>query len=917
MSFPIKPIEQAVSSLRSELYAPNKADSFADYGQNFGTGVEVDVGLWLDGKLKSAVVLGDRISGCGGGVIKEFAIELGARIIDDIKNKTDGYRQGYLRGVAMGRGLCSNAVRQRRYFPTESFVGTIWDQYPAIDDSTRRSLKEAWDGGASAILPKENVGEHGVVDVVGMQGDVFGSRASGLIENAYVVVCKSNPLQEKILLHEIDALDPSMPIVFVGDAVELKKFGVFSKKNRWRRDIYLIDSGTDELQTLIRPLPQQTTKGDGAHAFNSNVVVNDRGAYLFDYPVVAMPLKANGYRMPLSADDGRWAMIEPIHRRIQSVQAHGYIDARAMDGVVTAVRPTLDGLDGAEAAGAKACVDVFSKANWIGADRYAPFHMVDRSLHQIPDAFIQCAMSEAPAAARSSAVSFDINGRIPAAPAGESDRPDAADTVERRLDVILASEPSHIDASPIAVGSRFLLTVVIRLLTSPGANAKSVAVKFLPDVPVVFKVDAGGLRLLSRNNYEVRIPPDEDSLPATFILEMVAAHDCWLTLSVYQDGKFLRQINFSGSDFAGQAREYPLVPGTDIDLVLHVRDDFKVEGDSPPSVCNLSGCDLGPLLPISTGLSDELREKLRNLQSPGAELEAIDTELQVIGSRLADAVPMQLMHRLREGKVKAIFLRHALAFDFPFELVLVEKENKKGNKDDYFFVGDRIAVCRWYLGIEAAPSQDRKIIDHAAVLAGDTAFAASDYELISRNCSAQSFDAADLVYRDVFKTKTYNLLHFIGHCDGTNAADPALVLKNGRIALERIYRAPAEKEFANARPIVVLNGCATANPYLGLLGKESFAYRFLLANASMFVGTLWPVHEEVAHEFSQVFYAKIASGIRLGEALLETKQAIVDSTEDRQGKPLSDWQRVLRRISARSYSAFGHPNFSAGFSANP
>jgi hypothetical protein len=434
---------------------------------------------------------------------------------------------------------------------------------------------------------------------------------------------------------------------------------------------------------------------------------------------------------------------------------------------------------------------------------------------------------------------------------------------------------------------------------------------------VIFKVDAGGLRLLTKNSYEVEIPPDDDSIPATFILEMASTHDCWLTLSVYQDGKFLRQVNFSGSDFVGKAREYPLVPGTDVDLVLHVRDDFKVEGDSPPTVCKLSGCDLGSLMPIGTELSNELRDKLLDLQSPDAKLEDIEIELQVIGSRLADSVPDPLMHKLKEGKVKAIFLRHALAFDFPFELVLIEKENKKGNKDDYFFLGDRIAVCRWYLGIEAAPTQERKIIDHAAVLAGDTDFAARDYALISSNCPAQSFDAADLVYRNVFQTKTYNLLHFIGHCDGTNAADPALVLKNGRIALERIYRAPAEKEFANARPIVVLNGCSTANPYLGLIGKESFAHRFLLANASMFVGTLWPVHEEVAHEFSRVFYGKMAGGMRLGEALLETKQAIVDSSEDGEGKPLSDWQRALRRISVRSYSAFGHPNFSAGFSATP
>jgi hypothetical protein len=360
-----------------------------------------------------------------------------------------------------------------------------------------------------------------------------------------------------------------------------------------------------------------------------------------------------------------------------------------------------------------------------------------------------------------------------------------------------------------------------------------------------------------------------------------------------------------------------MTPGTDVALSLHIRSsDASIEGDSPRGAINVSGYSaraFGQLRPIAADVMPKLQRQLGQLQGnidqlDASALEDIDDELKVIGAQLAETLPLSLRQEIA-NMPQAIFIRHDPVLNFPFELVLVD------DGTDEFFLGDRIAVCRWYLNVDAAPPQYGKSVERAAVLVGETPSAQSDLKLLSEKCSAEEFDAPTAVYKNVFKTSNYTLLHFIGHCDSSIERNVALVLKRGKIEMQRIARLKNEKEFGRVQPIVMLNGCGTANPYAGFLGPESFSYRFINASASLFIGTLWPVHEDVAHEFSCAFYEEMAEGSALGPALLRAKSKVAAATADLAGTALTDRQRILRRISARSYSAFGHPNFRFQFVA--
>jgi hypothetical protein len=86
--------------------------------------------------------------------------------------------------------------------------------------------------------------------------------------------------------------------------------------------------------------------------------------------------------------------------------------------------------------------------------------------------------------------------------------------------------------------------------------------------------------------------------------------------------------------------------------------------------------------------------------------------------------------------------------------------------------------------------------------------------------------------------------------------------------------------------------------------------QFVMGSVERAVG---PVHEAVAHEFSREFYGNLAKGLTLGQAVLRAKRAIVQAEADSNDRKLSATERIRRRVSTRSYSAFGHPNFAIQF----
>jgi CHAT domain-containing protein len=129
------------------------------------------------------------------------------------------------------------------------------------------------------------------------------------------------------------------------------------------------------------------------------------------------------------------------------------------------------------------------------------------------------------------------------------------------------------------------------------------------------------------------------------------------------------------------------------------------------------------------------------------------------------------------------------------------------------------------------------------------------------------------------------------------------------LRLIEIGQLESERTFAAAQPFVMLNACASAQPYLGLTHRGSFAHRFVTSRACAVVGTLWPVAGAVANEFADRFYTELASK-PIGQALLAAKLALVQDDAGSSGgtEEVSPLRRLARQVAVRSYCLFANPD---------
>lgn len=88
---------------------------------------------------------------------------------------------------------------------------------------------------------------------------------------------------------------------------------------------------------------------------------------------------------------------------------------------------------------------------------------------------------------------------------------------------------------------------------------------------------------------------------------------------------------------------------------------------------------------------------------------------------------------------------------------------------------------------------------------------------------------------------------------------------------------------------VVLSTCQSASgPTMGGEGVMSLARSFIRSNAHSVVGTLWPLADNQAAIFFDLFYANLAKGTSTGEALQQAQKTMI-----KQGAPPNAWAGVV------------------------
>jgi hypothetical protein len=423
-------------------------------------------------------------------------------------------------------------------------------------------------------------------------------------------------------------------------------------------------------------------------------------------------------------------------------------------------------------------------------------------------------------------------------------------------------------------------------------------------------LEAHGFEVISEPPAPIYVSTDRDTPPIAFELRILEANERWLHVLLTQDGAPVGElaINDFRSFRAGPSQPTALVTGTfrtlsEADLTLFVRTgDGRIVANSPRDRACLSDVTIGGFQPPSQPFSAILRNRLKALYDERAEAEETARELQLFGVEMARLLPSDLIQLLRRPDIRALMLRHEEDFEFPIELCYLD------DKDDPFFVGDRIAVCRWYMGVMNPPDVTMKRIGKAAFLRGRDAYEA-DENLLNELYPGRTVTFASHadVKDKLFKTQEYDLIHFTGHCRVDEEGLGGLELADGKfLRLIEIGQLETERAFAKAQPFVMINACASGQPYVALTNRDSFPHRFVTSQACAVVGTLWPVSGPVANEFSRLFYDEIHRN-PIGQALLAAKRALVQKNHE-YGFVFSPQRKLAREIAIKSYCLFANPD---------
>ena len=429
------------------------------------------------------------------------------------------------------------------------------------------------------------------------------------------------------------------------------------------------------------------------------------------------------------------------------------------------------------------------------------------------------------------------------------------------------------------------------------------------DGPVTVALEAHGFTILSQPPAPLEIVAGRDTAPAAFQLLIENLNDRWLHIIVTQAGRQVGELAINDfKSVSGEERRAnaPVRSVQEADLTLIVRAaETSAVVCSPRHRASLEYQTIPGIIPLATPFRAMLRDRLRALYDPSANAAEIERELQVVGVELARCLSPQLISLLRRPDVRTVMLRHDEEFEFPLELCFLD------DAADPFFVGDRIAICRWYLGVTNPPDVVSKRVGRVAFLRGGDAAAAPDEAMLNRLYPNRTTTLAtsDAVRNSLFKTSDFDMIQFTGHCKVTDKGLGGLEMADGNfVRIVDIGQLMAERKFTTAQPFVLLNACASAQPYVGMTNRDSFAHRFVTSEACAFIGTLWPVAGAVANDFAAAFHEALRSAT-VGGAMLAAKLAVVsNAAQSGSVAAAPDIAAIARQVAARSYCLFAHPD---------
>lgn len=268
---------------------------------------------------------------------------------------------------------------------------------------------------------------------------------------------------------------------------------------------------------------------------------------------------------------------------------------------------------------------------------------------------------------------------------------------------------------------------------------------------------------------------------------------------------------------------------------------------------------------------------------------ARDSDAKDSSRRALMAFGSQLWNTLIPRDLKQCLETHADRFDHltllcrddivPWELLYADDP---GSELNGFMADQRWSLSRWRYG----PGARRQIgLGPARFVVPDNAPAQAMQEIARLSKIYPNSN------RPVIKTRAdlltlledgsdLGLLHMAAHnCASTG--EPM----GGYLVLDREFRQTdmgpqTRKRLARGRPLVFLNACSSAAPTTLWTGSTSWASLFLEAGAGAFIGSLWLVRDETAHQFANAFHEAAKAGATLGRALQRARKEACNDPSD-------------------------------------
>lgn len=245
-------------------------------------------------------------------------------------------------------------------------------------------------------------------------------------------------------------------------------------------------------------------------------------------------------------------------------------------------------------------------------------------------------------------------------------------------------------------------------------------------------------------------------------------------------------------------------------------------------------------------------------------------------------VPARLRPRLRE--LRGSLLVTTSLTGLPWEL-LHDDEEFWGLR---YAMGKRLVLDRPLPATRAAHVRGRpRALVIAADPRDDLPFARREADVVSEvlerhadvTCVAGHVATFDTVSRHL--GEGFDLIHFCGHVVTASDGTPALLLAD-----EQPLSASLIEANVSGRPLVVLNGCASARD--ASIGEpaddweaavSSVAHGFLFGGAAAVVGTLSDVGDRHAATLAEAFYRRVLEPLPIGEALRAARVACRDDPD--------------------------------------